>query len=40
MCWETCATIEPTGFAVAKVGIEIRTLPVSGRVIRSCRYWG
>ena len=40
MCCETCATIEPTGFAVANVGIEIRMFPVSGRPTPSWRYWG
>ena len=39
-CCETCATTEPTGFAVANAGIEIRTLPVSGRLSPSSRYCG
>ena len=31
---------DPTGFAVANVGIEIKTLPVSGRLSPSSRYCG
>ncbi len=40
MCCETCATIDPAGFTVANIGMEIRTLPISGRLSPSWRYCG
>jgi magnesium-transporting ATPase (P-type) len=39
-CIDTCATIEPAGFAVAKAGIEISVLPISGCLTPSSRYCG
>src|SRR5436190_16214252 len=39
-CIETCAAIDPTGFAVASIGIEMSVFPTSGFATPSWRYCG